>query len=294
MDVVHDEASSPILSNYEFQAAVRTLRIRLPQEDTITIRNRRISSIGIEGGSIINARLINCWIGTLRISRRCRLELERTFIGELAVDAQVVRWSMTGGGLLEINFSPASDLFGLVRLRRVYLPRHALEFDANPQLYRDARARLLELNNVLAAAVFHSAELALDRPQEGWLSRRINWAYEFFADYGNSIARPFLWACMLVLIATALATAFDATIPVHTLDHDGWHRLLAEASWRGNAMRGGIYALSAVINPFNIFRAEPLVIARSLSWAFGLGFLGALSTLCLGLVVIGIQRRFKL
>jgi hypothetical protein len=293
--ILLDGNLAPVLrNNFDFAARIGNLEIQNTLGAQIVLRDRSIESLII--GVQSDVKLVRCRVRRLQIENVCTLEMEDTFVGDMVRNNLISRWGMSGGSVLKLlTLGNRRHAFGTVEFNHVYFPHDPSEIEVDPQGYRDARQDLLARNNVLAAAVFHSAELALDRRRERFANRFVSWIYELLSDYGNSIARPLVWFFVIILIVGAISAMFDLTmigVPPHELV--GWQMILCDPSWIGDVARSVTYALRAVVNPLNIFRTEPLVVSRSPLAAFGLTVLSLFGTLSLGLIVIGIRRRFKL
>ncbi len=280
----------------EYAAKVRNLSLANGY-GKIVIRNMCIGTL--TAGDGIDVTLIDCSVNNLKIGDSNKMDFLNSNIGRLEISGRILQWSMKRGALLRLHMSARgpdpNPIIGTIELRKVYLPHDPSEFDVDPQEYRDARAFLLERNNTLAAAVFHSAELALDRHRESWANQFASWIYELMSDYGNSIARPLLWFLAIFVTVTTVGAIFDAiqtNIPHEELH--GWQFTLDKVGWHGQLWRAATYALQSIINPFGIFSTKPLLVAKSPYWSIGLTLPCWFGTLSLALIVISLRRRFKL
>jgi len=281
--------------DFTFLAPINALVCEVVQRDPIQLRDRQIGEITIRAGATLE--MTNCFVRKLQILGPVTLKMRHTFIGDLLVNSPIARWSMEYGSILRIQFpaGPEHNFLHMVEFHRVYLPHDPTEFDADPQQYRNARSFLQSNNNTLAAATFHSAELALDRHRETMISRFVSWIYEVFSDYGNSVSRPVLILLFLFVAISALGTIFDATtVGIPPKELSGWQHQLSGPSLEGRALRSATFTLRGIVNPLGIFNIKPLVIAVSIWWSLVLEGLSVLGTLALGLFVVAVRRRFKL
>jgi hypothetical protein len=256
-------------------------------------------------------RFVGCFVRQLYVGEhaRARLTLIDCYIENLSFDQgigdnrlkTVEDLHIKGGTLLKIGapVSFAGNPFGgRVTIEGLYLPRDMAEIDADADssarekvIYerRNIRAHLSAKEDTLAAGVFHSAELAMERVNEPFWNRVFSWIYEVGSDYGNSISRPIKWTIAAMIAMAAIVYGFDA-VQVDTASAAlGWKRQLQDALW----LRAIYYPFYAIFNPLNLFD-KTLLTAKTWPLSILLALLGVIGTTGLAFSLIALRRRFKL
>jgi hypothetical protein len=247
----------------------------------IIIESARVQQLRIEPESDSAFSLSNVWLGNVSFQRR-----------------SVKRWSMSGGAILsaECNGESGNNPFdGDVSLRRVFVPRTARQGSMNIQRLRDLRMHLTARGNQLAAGVFHSAELALERPNEGRLNRIWSWIYDVMADYGNSTVRPLVSLAVFWTAIFGLAAIFDAiAVAADTETLKGWYLSLSQEGRLARVYRAATFAFHSVANPLGWFGTRTVLVATNIWGSVVFAILGAFGTLSLAFLAIALRRRFRL
>jgi uncharacterized protein YjbI with pentapeptide repeats len=155
-------------------------------------------------------------VSDLRHTRCDELRLAGIHLGECRFDGAT---GLDELALTSESFSRRGD--GLLRRGRIELQEErdnregrpgALDAGRLAQLYRSLRKGLEDSRDAPGAADFYLAELEMrrrvrDKPQSEAL---VLWAYRTFAGYGVRPLRPALWLALLLIAATASASALGA------------------------------------------------------------------------------------
>lgn len=285
---LNGEEPKPSIPSYA--AVVRTFNFhQYGTKPELNVSSSRLHRISISQGKKKLA-LRGCYVGTLSVSGDGHeLVLSDCYIGSLQVQANVlVSLTMENCVVLAISLPNGNPFAGSIILKNVWLPREGNTL--NVQMLRNARACLIERHNQLAAGVFHSAELALDRKNEPFWSRVFSYIYEVGCDFGNSISRPVKWFGFSIAAMMWVVLRFDCVQPTDIAQVAGtWHADLATLP----LLRAFVYAVQSVFNPLGVL-SKTLLVATTWYWSLMLTTLSLIGTTALGFVVIGLRRRFKL
>jgi|GEM_PF-4744142 len=272
-----------VKSRADRSIALKSLRVRhvftVQPRQNLILSDCFIGHLQVYEDAAAHLSITNCWFGTITLAKASirHLEIER-------------------GGALSV-VTPSADspnpFTGPVVIRDMYLPREP-SGAINPQRLRDIRAHLLKLNNILAAGIFHSAELAIDRTLDKWPNKFFSWLYEVMADYGNSASRPLISLVAITAIMTAICLISGNLQVADPKEAVGWkYELLGDAHYN-KTLRALVYSISSILNPLGLLQTKPLLVTTSPFSTFTLAILGLLGTLSIGFLVIAIRRRFKL
>ena len=238
----------------------------------------------------------NCEIGELIVvAARQTYRISNCMIGHFHVvdNCMVQRLEWDGGYLGQFSLRrPLDDAFvGDVWFHKVKLSRDDTIHDV--QWLRDTREALNARSNLVAAGIFHAAELALTRRREDWTFKIASLIYQAGSNFGNSIGLPLLIFGIVIaaLIAIALGYETDLTREKHQLA--GWQQELHGGECRAQVLRALLYAWQS-INPFNLFGSQQLVVVRDNVGAILGGFVGVIGIAAVALFALSLRRHFKL
>ena len=280
------------LNQLDFPNAIQSLSIR---ESGAKISNRDIEAISV-GLLTDKIEISNCRIGTLSLAQSPRaLHIVDSSIGTLNFSScpanplilertTVLRFALSGG--------PPTT--GNVAFRKVFIPRNAATSAADIQNLRTLRKNLSDNQNLLAAGVLRSVELAYERHLEHVPAQVVSYIYEIGADFGNSISRPFWWALTsLVLSFLYSYLGNNIALGVPPADLHGWQTSLQETGHSSELLKSIVYAVQSIFNPLGIFSSRALLVTNDVFAGAVLTTIGLIGTLSLVLLLIAVRRRFK-
>ncbi|TAM45589.1 MAG: hypothetical protein EPN55_07795 [Gammaproteobacteria bacterium] len=281
---------------------IHSIRIARPGQLTLTDVSVREIEVATEYGGEISLRINNCNIAQLTIRQPSLVTITNTNVGRLILmEGAIKSLSMKGGCILDIECpipEKQSPFIGPVAFdTTVFLPRTRSGYlIRDVQAYKNMRGHLKKLENQQSAALFHSAELALEREYDGRTNKFLSILYEWFSDFGSSTLRPVIWLLVLYVLSLAIIFASDATALPTNADQNyfGWQKSLVESGLGGRFTRAVYLAAQPVINPLGIFGIKILVTPSNGLLALWLSFHGLLSVVLIALFVFAIRRRFRL
>lgn len=257
----------------------------------------------------------NCFINEIIISSNpfIRLTLKNCFVNRISFGVSIFYdIEFIEGCLLGITGqSHAADkhnpFHGRVTIKNLHLPRNIKEAkpdgsDADRRKlvyeFRNIRSYLSKKGDMLAAGIFHAAELTLERKDERLVPRVIGWTYERLSDYGNSISWPliFMAGSYVIIFVTGIAPdlfCFNRSIIAVGCGAGndlGWRIELCDS----NFWRSVIYPLNAILNPLNLLSPRVILVSSTVWWAIAHTVVGLFGTLNLALCVLAVRRRFRL
>lgn len=240
--------------------------------------------------------LRGCYIRHLVISgTETQIRIEDCVIGNLVFDIGTISGlDIADSCILHITTSSEvatkNPFHGNVLIRDTWLARDPRDHAGRISDLRQIRTHLSSINNFAAAGIFHAAELSLERKHiKRWLSARkfVSWIYEVLSDYGNSISRPLIFLAVFYVVMWLIVFATDNVVTTSGLV--GWQTHLCTS----RPLRAFAYPILAIFNPVGVF-GKPILIAGSWLSSLILTALAFIGTMCVGLMFVGIRRRFKL
>ena len=234
-----------------------------------------------------------------RIGGPVKIVCKNTNIGFLKMQENAVRsLKMDGGCILDIACPPPgakSPITGDVAFSNVFFPRNTEDYLlSGAQAYRSFRHHLMTLQNIQAANLIRSAELAVERESDRGMNQYLGLLYEWFSDYGSSTWRPLAWltgAFLLSLSAIYCSNGATQGLPDSAM-YAGWRSVLIEHD--GNVWQALYLAFQPIINPLGIFSSKALLVPRHGWLAFLLMVQGLLSPVWIALFIFAVRRRFRL
>lgn len=273
----------------------------------LAIENISIHRLNIDNISEFPVRmhLECCNIGSLSIGRRelysgcIELECVNTNIGRLEMkETPLHSLNMVGGCILGIECPPPgekSPVSGDVTFTNVFFPRNTNDcFLSGAQAYRSFRHHLMVLQNIQAANLIRSVELAVERETDYGMNKLLSWVYELFSDSGSSTWRPIAWLLGLFVISTLAIFWTGGTaqgLPDAAI-YSGWRSVLVEPD--SSAWQAAYLAFQPVINPLGMFSSKALLVPKN-GWIVALLMVqGLLSPILIALFIFSVRRRFRL
>ncbi|WP_341895021.1 hypothetical protein [Ferrovibrio terrae] len=297
---INDDFPTTVIDFPSIRNRITRIDISTHHEQILEFKSVEILQFHITGPATRHMIIFDqCHIRELSIydDQAVYLDLKNTWISTLNLKKNAIRHlEVNGGGVLSLVVQSGeinNPFSGPVIIRNLYLPREA-GTDMNPQRLRDIRSHLLKMNNMLAAGVFHSAELALDRSLESIPNRFFSWIYEIMADFGNSPSRALKSLLFFFALMTCLCFFAGAIKEPEGPEVIGWKESLVGSSVEAKLLRSLTYSISSILNPLGIIQSKPILISTSPYWTTGLALVGLGGTLSVIFLVIAIRRRFKL
>lgn len=266
----------------------------------------RYNRIGIHTHPHSHIVLSDCLIHTLQIGsgKNCgRVTIENCKIGTLSFTGICSSAINVKGGEV-LNFKVPNpqqeNPFGdSVSFDGVKIPRSVNGVPlTGAQPYRNMRAHLNELHNTNVAAMFHTAEQAVDLESDVSLWNRLfGYFYWGASDFGSSPGRPLIWLLLLSLLSMTLLGSMDGAVVLGDCEEPmGWYSTLCgEDSWASLA-RGFVMGFQPISFLGALLRTGSgySLIAANVWVQAWLVFQGILSGVLLTLFILALRRRFKL
>lgn len=259
----------------------------------VTVQNLAIANIG-------EIHLEKCKIGALVASgANPDYRIKDCMIGWFAVKeespVQHLTWNKGYLGQFDLQGWPREKPFvGDVSIRAVKFSTDTKKYDA--QWARDTRSALSEVDNSVAAGLFHGHALRLNRSKEDWPSKCVGWFYKNGCDYGNSIGLPAFWFAVLFVAIYLVAFTVDThveTDPVASESSVRWQTQLTAPSCEAKRLRAITYAFQS-INPLNLITSKQTVFVSKWWAAYLSAFLALCAAVAFGMFLVSVRRRFKL
>jgi len=231
----------------------------------------------------------------------CSLTFRHTWIGEVTLLASSLH-DLTiekGCGILDF-ICPSPDeqipFTGSVKISRdLFVPRSSKYPVGGAQPYRNLRYHLARLENAPAATFFHAAEESIDREGDDWFTRVLSYLYQWASGFGSSPGRPLLWILVLWLLNSAIVYGINgAELARETSAYFGWQEALTDQGEEGRVLRSLHLAAPRILNPFGIFGARALLVAKWTALNIWLSGSGIASAGLIALAILSIRRRFRL
>ena len=248
----------------------------------------------------------NCFFDSLCIISEpdCSFVIKQSWFNKINLPqgrSRIRNFEIYGGGVLNIACPPldcGNPFSGPVILKDVYLPHRSKPGQIeSAQPMRNLRAHLMNLGNVQAASVVHSAELAIEREEESSRANRIfSWLYEVSSDFGASTMRPLALMLAFTVSTFLLALFFDtAVIQLPQDEYQGWQQPLAhDRSPYGDSLRAITLATQPITNPLGIFGSKGLMVASSGLMELWLASQGIVLPVLIAMFIFAPRRRFKM
>ena len=253
----------------------------------------------------VTLKLCDCYVGTLRIhghheGRPPTIQVRNTWIENLEIFPKCCKsFDMDGGGFLNLECpvpTEANPFLGPVSLRNIFVPRRSGPGGIQTaQPMRSLRAHLMDLGNIQAASVIHSAELALDRKDETDWNKFISYFYEISSDFGAATFRPLGLLLSLFFATFLLGGLFEAVeLQVDPSALVGWQEILGADGRSGDSARAALLAVQPIVNPLGIFGVKALVVAKNIWMAGWILVQGIISPILIAMFIFALRRRFKM
>lgn len=240
----------------------------------VRLENTRVGMLRIRSEICLS----NVWVSTMNLEENIpvqRLIWRKGYLGNISINRYNRRSNPFSGDIsfTAVQFSQLKDRHGV-------------------QWLRDTRVMLLEKNNVVAAGVFHAAELRLAEQDATIPARLVSVFYRLGSNYGNSIGTPVIY--LLLFWALAALTGIIFGTSAHVGVSAGWQTALTQDGWDGEALRAVVYAVQVVFNPLNLLGSRPLVSPNHWGGALLGSLFGILGIVSIALFFVSVRRRFKL
>lgn len=230
--------------------------------EDVSIRELRVDN---KSGNPIKIHLKQCHISKFILDNKpdndaapVEVRCDNTSIGCLEMHEDAVRsLIMEGGCVLDIT-CPApgkkSPITGDVAFSNVFFPRNTKDYLlSGAQAYRSFRHHLMNLQNIQAANLIRSAELAVERETDQSMNKCLGLLYEWFSDHGSSTWRPLAWLLGFFLVSFSIIFCVNGAVqglPDEAM-YAGWRSALIEPG--GNIWKALYLAFQPIINPLGIF-----------------------------------------
>jgi len=258
-----------------------------------------------KSGYPIKIHLKRCWISTFALKRTERstaqveVRCDSTLIGHLEMqEGSLHSLIMDGGCILDVACptpGEKSPVSGDVSFTSVFFPRDTKNYLlSGAQAYRSFRHHLMTLQNIQAANLIRSAELAVERETDHGINKLLGKLYELFSDHGSSTWRPIAWLLGFFFISFLVVFCVGGTvqgIPDGSM-YTGWRSVLIEPG--GGVWQALYLAFQPIINPLGLFSAKAFLVSKNGWIAFLLMVQGVLSPVFIALFIFAVRRRFRL
>jgi hypothetical protein len=238
----------------------------------VNLRKCRITKLILGQGSIPDASIVGCKIGELRLA------------------GQLQKLTLRHSDIRKLTITQHEPLAGPVSIRRVSFPKE----DASVHSLRRLRAELVRSHNLDSAGPVHAAEQRLNRRYLDRTDAVFNVLYDLTSAYGSSTLKPLDWFLGLASANFALLVCTDGTALTVDRSPSGWQHSLFGATPTASAARATYLTVNQIFSPLGIFGTNPLVVAANPWIALASIFICFLATVCLGLFVLALRRRFRL
>lgn len=298
-----DRSPEGYISSLELQGLGENRSITF---DKHCVDHLRIYSV-VSGRAMFN----NCWIKTVEFgfnsqptsrSFRGRAEFRECHIETLKLPTKSISHlnfeCCTIGQIIAPSSHEESPFNGSISILDCILPEYHPELDPSAlQGLRNLRHHLAALHNLPMASLIHAAELRLERRNQDHVTRAISWMYEALSKFGYSTARPMFSLGMALIGFAAIYAGLDGVTTVPPPKDQalvGYRANLSCDGWGGRFDCGILFSLNSMLNPFGIFSTSSPLIARSTLFLIVQMFQGLFSIVCLALLIVALQRRFRL
>jgi len=274
---------------------------------TLTIENISIHRLNInnDSGFPVVIHLEGCNVGTLSVSRPkadsgcIELVCVNTNIGKLEMkETSLHSMDMTSGCILGLSCPPPGSknpISGDISFVNVFFPRNTKDYLlSGAQAYRSLRHHLTSLQNIQAANLIRSAELAVERESDYGTNKWLSRLYELFSDFGSSTWRPIAWLFGFFVVSSLVIFFTSGAVQgiPDAVIYSGWRSALIKPD--DNLFRTVYLASQPIINPLGIFSPKALLVPKN-GWIFTLLlFQGLFSPVWIALFIFAVRRRFRL
>ncbi|MDH5328270.1 MAG: hypothetical protein OEZ68_22005 [Gammaproteobacteria bacterium] len=251
--------------------------------------------------------ITGCKIGEINIltsndGRKFSSKISNTFIGKLVLNPDVINnFKIHSGFVGNMECPPPGSnnpFSGSIKFsNNTDFPTKPIDgFIQGAQPYKNIQHHLRALDNNLAADIFHSLEMRMERHYDSRWSNVFNWFYGAISNYGASIGRPILWLVGLFLLTSVAIYGIDGTEKAASDDqYHGWQRKLIDPDKNDARMAKAFYlTASYTVNPLGVFKTKNLVVPKDyLALAISTVY-SVFSSASFTLLILAIRRRFKL
>lgn len=275
----------------------------------------------IRGVRILTSEKIifrKCNIGRISLGAHSQLILEDCNVGNLNVstDRPVASLEVYGGVIHAVSCPAPGEknpFGGNVSFVGVKFPvsKNESSLFQDKQHFHNLRHHLEELQNTFEAQKMRVWELKAEQGGEAFTNQIISWYQHLSSNYGLSPGRPLLLALGAYLLMAFLTFRYDLAVldvrpPTKPEYYDvGWRKNLKDGVVKcleipnqvricGNRARAFLLPAQHILNPFGIFGAQSLLVAKSSRTSVWFSIGGLLCDILIATSFLAIRKRFKL
>ncbi|MDH5328254.1 MAG: hypothetical protein OEZ68_22100 [Gammaproteobacteria bacterium] len=257
--------------------------------------------------SHLDLELVDCQIGELWVQKtgnlhRSNLKITNTYIGKLVlVEDTIGDFDIRGGFVGNIECPPpgtGNPFSGSVKVSaKVDFPTTPTEgFIQGAQPYKNMQHHFRALDNHLAADIFHSLEMRMERHNDSPWSNLFNIFYGLISNYGASIGKPLAWLAGLFLVCSVAIYGYDGAEKASADDqYSGWQKNLISPDKDTARIAKALYlTASYTVNPLGVFKTKNLIVPKDYPALAVSTVYSIFSSASFTLLILAIRRRFKL